>query len=58
MNMSQVECNTDDRIHFQISVTGSVNGDSVQKGSGTVKRDMDNIILKGELMNLGRPYLI
>ena len=46
MNMSQVECITDDRIHFQISVTGSVNGDSVQKGSGTVKRDMDNIILK------------
>lgn len=56
--MSQVECITDDGIHSQISVTGSVNGDSVQKGSGTVKRDMDNIILKLELMNLGRPYLI
>lgn len=58
MNMSQVECITDDRIHFQISVTGSVNGESVQKGSGTVKRDMDNVILKQELMNLGRPYLM
>lgn len=58
MNMSQVECITDDRIHFQISVTGNVNGDSVQKGSGTVKRDMDNIILKQELMHLGRPYLL
>lgn len=58
MNMSQVQCITDDRIHSQISVTWSVNGDSVQKGSGTVKRDMDNIILKQELMNLGRPYLI
>lgn len=58
MNMSRVECITDDGIHLQISVTGSVNGDNVQKGSGTVKRDMDNIILKQELMNLGRPYLI
>lgn len=58
MNMSQVECITDDGIRSQISVTGSVNGESVRKGSGTVKRDMDNIILKLELMNLGRPYLI
>lgn len=58
MNMGQVECVTDDRIHFQISVTGSVNGDSVQEGSGTVKRDMDNIIFKEELIHLGRPYLI
>lgn len=58
MNMSQVECITDDGIHSQISVAGSVNGESVQKGSGTVKRDMDNIILKLKLMNLGRPYLI
>lgn len=58
MNMSQVECIIDDRIHFQISVTRSANSESMQKGSGTVKRDMDNIILKQELMNLGRPYLI
>lgn len=46
MNMSQVECITDDKIHFQVPVTGNVNGESVQKDSGSVKKDTDDIILR------------
>lgn len=38
MNMSQVECITDDRIHFQVSVTWSVNGECTKGVRDSKKR--------------------
>ena len=54
MNMSQVECITDDRIHFQISVTGSVNGDSVQKGVRDSKKRYGQYNFKTGINEFGK----